>query len=178
MTKHIPNILTTFRLTMIPLFVYFVVFRGDFVAAAIVFAVAGITDVVDGFAARKLGAISNFGKLYDPLVDKLFQISVVICLFVAGILPMWIVIFIIFKEVNMLILSAVLYVKKVVVHSLWFGKAASIVFYAAIGVMLITPERSVILDNTLIGIVVASAVLSGVGYFFENCRRKNNGINY
>jgi len=164
--KHIPNILTTFRLLLIPVFAFFAL-NGNLITAAIIFLIAGVTDIFDGFIARKFNAISDFGKLYDPLVDKLFQISVVICLYIVGILPNWIIYFIVFKEGSMLIVSAILYVKKIVVQSLWYGKAATVIFYAAIGAMLVTENISAVLTSVLLWIVVASAVLSAVGYFFD-----------
>jgi len=168
--KHIPNILTTFRLLLIPVFAYFVVFTypdNNLIASAIVFLVAGVTDIFDGYVARKCNAISNFGKLYDPLVDKLFQISAVICLFIIGILPNWIIYFIVFKEGSMIVLSAIFFFKKIVVYSHWYGKAATVIFYAAIGTMIITESMNPTLTFVLLCIVVASAVLSGIGYFFD-----------
>ena len=172
MAKQIPNILTTFRLFLIPVFAFFAL-NGNFVAAAVVFVVAGTTDVVDGYIARKLNAISDFGKVYDPLVDKLFQISAVVCLFIAGVLPDWIVYFIIFKEGTMLVVSTFLYIRKIVVYSHWYGKAATVIFYAAIGAMLITEDINPTLTFALLCTVVASALLSGFGYLFDFLVKRN-----
>ena len=163
--NNIPNILTTFRFILIPFFVYFTVIEQNLVCAAILFVAAGVTDIVDGFIARKFNMITDFGKLYDPLVDKLFNITAVICLFLIDILPDWIVYFILLKEGCMFIISTILYTKKIVVHSYWYGKAAAIIFYAAIFVMLITQDISAGLTFALLCAVVASAVLSAAGYF-------------
>jgi len=165
--KHIPNILTTFRLFLIPVFAYFVIFAYNLWAAAIVFIIAGATDVADGFIARKCNAISDFGKFYDPLVDKLFQISAVVCLYIARILPNWIIFFIIFKEGSMIIIGMIFYFKKIVINSHWYGKAATVVFYLAILVMLLTQGMNDSLTIVLLCTVVASAILSAFGYFFD-----------
>jgi len=162
--------MTTLRLLLIPLFVYFALYNypyNNLIAAAVVFIVAGATDVMDGYIARKFNAISDFGKLYDPLVDKLFQITAVICLYIIGILDAWIIYFIVFKEGCMLIVGSILYLKKVVVHSHWYGKAATSVFYAAIFVMLITEDINETLTLVLLCTVVASAVLSAIGYIAD-----------
>ncbi len=75
MFKHIPNILTIIRFILIPIILNFI-FQGDYISGIIIFSISGLTDVLDGFIARKFNLISNFGKLMDPLADKLTQISV------------------------------------------------------------------------------------------------------
>lgn len=75
MFKHVPNILTILRFLFIPVILYYI-FIGDYLSAFIFFTISGITDILDGFIARKFNLISNFGKLMDPLADKLTQISV------------------------------------------------------------------------------------------------------
>ena len=78
--KHIPNVLSVIRILLVFVFVY-LVFAGDnLFAAVIVFLVAGATDVVDGFLARKYNWITNLGKLLDPFADKLMQCTVLVCL--------------------------------------------------------------------------------------------------
>ena len=74
MFKHLPNILTIIRFLLIPFILYFV-FAGNYLLAFIFFTISGITDIADGFIARKFNLISNFGKLMDPLADKLTQIA-------------------------------------------------------------------------------------------------------
>ena len=69
MLKHIPNILTILRFIFIPIILYFI-FTGNYILGIIFFTISGITDVLDGFIARKFNLVSNFGKLMDPLADK------------------------------------------------------------------------------------------------------------
>ena len=105
--KHIPNIITCIRLCLIPVFCYFLWNNNDLVAG-IVFIIAALSDVVDGYLARKLNAISNFGKLADPFADKIMQISAIILLFLLGRLKVWIMI-VLFAKDFILMLGGLLY---------------------------------------------------------------------
>ncbi len=78
--KNIPNVLTVFRLFIVPFFAYFLC-EEQFIIAFILFAIAAFTDVLDGYLARKYNAISNFGKICDPLADKALQLSAVVVLY-------------------------------------------------------------------------------------------------
>ena len=137
MLKHIPNILTILRFIFIPIILYFI-FTGNYILGIVFFTVSGITDVLDGFIARKFNLVSNFGKLMDPLADKLTQISVLACLVKVNIIPFWILVIVILKELLMVVGASFLYGKDVVVYSKWYGKLATVLFYLAIVISLIT----------------------------------------
>ena len=139
MLKHIPNILTILRFVLIPVILYFI-FAGNYILAFIFFTLSGITDILDGAIARKFNLISNFGKLMDPLADKLTQISVLATLVFKGIIPFWILLIVILKELIMIIGASFLYGKDVVVYSKWFGKLATVLFYVAIVLSLINKQ--------------------------------------
>ena len=136
MFKHIPNILTIIRFILIPFIVY-AIFTQQFILAFAIFTISGITDVADGFIARKFNLISNFGKLMDPLADKLTQISTLASLALANIIPIWILIIVLIKEFIMIVGASFLYGKDVVVYSKWYGKLATVLFYVAIVLSLI-----------------------------------------
>ena len=95
-----------------------------------------MTDVLDGFIARKFNLVSNFGKLMDPLADKLTQISVLAALVSVKIIPVWILAIVVLKELIMVVGASFLYGKDVVVYSKWYGKLATVLFYLAIVVTL------------------------------------------
>ena len=76
MLKHVPNILTVIRLLLIPFIVFFILTE-HYILAFIFFTISGITDIADGFIARKFNLVSTFGKLMDPLADKLTQIATI-----------------------------------------------------------------------------------------------------
>ena len=99
MFKHVPNILTMCRFVLIP-FIFGSIVNNQYVAAFVFLTLSGITDILDGFIARKFNLITNFGKLIDPLADKATQISTLIALLFAGIIPDWIliVVFLIWKK--------------------------------------------------------------------------------
>ena len=99
---NLPNKLTTFRVILIPFFVFFMLAPNmtginNYTAVAI-FIVASLTDLLDGKIARKYNLVTNFGKFMDPLADKLLVCSAMICLIQTGQLAAWIVVIIIARE--------------------------------------------------------------------------------
>ena len=131
MLKHVPNALTIIRFLLIPVIVISI-FNGDYIIAFIFFTISGITDIADGFIARKFNLISNFGKLMDPLADKLTQIATIASLTLKDIIPIWILAIVLLKELIMIAGASFLYGKDVVVYSKWYGKLATVLFYVAI----------------------------------------------
>ena len=131
MLKHVPNALTIIRFLLIPIIVINI-FNGNYILAFVFFTLSGITDIADGFIARKFNLISNFGKLMDPLADKLTQISTIASLTLIHIIPIWILVIVLLKELIMIAGASFLYGKDVVVYSKWYGKLATVLFYLAI----------------------------------------------
>ncbi|MBQ3414984.1 MAG: CDP-diacylglycerol--glycerol-3-phosphate 3-phosphatidyltransferase [Clostridia bacterium] len=146
MFKQIPNILTIIRFLLIPIILFYI-FTGNYLIAFVIFTISGITDIADGFIARKYNLVSNFGKLMDPLADKLTQISVLFSLTIVKIIPVWIVVIVIIKEIIMVSGASFLYGKDVVVYSRWYGKLATVLFYIAIVFSLL--EKQLSLSGTL-----------------------------
>ena len=132
--SNLPNILTIARVLLVPIFalIYFIPHKSSVIWAMGVFILAGVTDVLDGYIARKYDAVSNFGKLFDPLADKLMQCTALICIFIDKRFPVWILALLLLKEFLMIVGSAVFYKKHYVVHSVWVGKVGSIVLYIAV----------------------------------------------
>lgn len=131
MFKHVPNILTIIRFLLIPFIIYFLAIN-QYIVGVILFIISGITDVVDGAIARKFNFITDFGKLMDPLADKLTQISVLATLMIKELIPVWILAIVIVKEAVMIAGASFLYGRDVVVSSKWFGKLATVLFFIAI----------------------------------------------
>ena len=129
--KHIPNALTILRFILIPFIILFIV-KDKYIEAFIFLTISGLTDVLDGFIARKFNFITNFGKLIDPLADKTTQISILVTLSLKDIIPMWILIIVFIKEFAMISGASFLYGKELVVSSRWYGKLATVLFYLAI----------------------------------------------
>ncbi len=139
MLKYVPNILTVIRILLIPVIVVFI-FTGNYILAFVFFTISGITDIADGFIARKFNLVSNFGKLMDPLADKLTQIATLASLVFTHIIPIWILLIVFLKEFIMICGASFLYGKDVVVYSRWYGKLATVLFYIAIVISLLLKQ--------------------------------------
>lgn len=131
MFKHIPNILTMIRFFLIPIIVGNLI-HGNYIFAFIFLTLSGLTDILDGYIARKFNFITNFGKLIDPLADKATQIAVLAVLALQHIIPVWILIIVLLKEFIMISGASFLYGKEFVVSSKWYGKLSTVLFYVAI----------------------------------------------
>lgn len=131
MAKHIPNALTILRFILIPFIVGYLS-EENYILAFVFLTLSGLTDVLDGFIARKFNFITNFGKLIDPLADKATQVSVLATLTLQHIIPLWILIIVLLKECIMIAGASFLYGKELVVSSRWYGKLSTVLFYIAI----------------------------------------------
>ena len=129
--KHIPNILTIMRFLLIPILIIFAI-ESNYVGVIVVLTISGITDILDGYIARKYNFVSDFGKLIDPLADKATQISILVTLALKNIIPLWIIVIVVLKEFLMVAGASFLYGKELVVSSKWYGKLATVLFYVAI----------------------------------------------
>ncbi|MCD8506432.1 MAG: CDP-alcohol phosphatidyltransferase family protein, partial [Alkalibacterium thalassium] len=122
-----------------------------------------ITDILDGYIARKFNMITKWGKLMDPLADKVMQLTVIFCLTYQGLIPLWVVYVFLTKEVLMVVGSALLYRDKIVVSASWYGKAATVLFYLAI-LAIILLDTTEVQSTFLIGVAVGSGVFAFVRY--------------
>ena len=127
----IPNVLTIIRMLLIPVFVI-LFFRGHKIAALCVFCAASLTDMLDGYLARKLNQITDFGKLFDPLADKLMVLTAMVCQGIDGVFPWTAIIIVAAKELMMVLGGVFMLSKNVVVYSNYFGKAAQVSFIASL----------------------------------------------
>ena len=146
MFKHLPNILTIIRFLLIPLIIFFAL-QDNYLATIIVLTISGITDILDGYIARKFNFITDFGKLMDPLADKATQLALLTVLTIQNIIPIWIIIIVVIKEFLMISGASFLYGKDLVVSSKWYGKLSTVLFYIAIVFSLLIPYW----NNVLIG---------------------------
>ncbi len=137
MFKHVPNILTIIRFLLIPIIIIFAI-QDNYIDTIIVLTISGLTDILDGFIARKFNFISDFGKLMDPLADKATQVALLVTLTIQKIIPIWIILVVIVKEFLMISGASFLYGKELVVSSKWYGKLTTVLFYIAIVCSLFT----------------------------------------
>lgn len=172
----IPNILTTLRLVIIPIFAYTMLKTDNMFLAFVLFIASGITDVVDGYIARRFNMTTDIGKIYDPFVDKLMQLTALFCLTVKGVVPIWIIVIVAVKETAMIITGSVLYIKKIVVHSNWYGKAATALFYVVITLLIVFEHISSGVKAALVLFLAVAAVLTAIGYLIKVVGYKSGEI--
>lgn len=130
----IPNVVSFVRLAAVPVFWWLLLGEDNVAAATILFAVVATTDWVDGYLARRLGQVSKLGKALDPVADRLMIASAVIAGLIAGIVPQWIGILLIAREVYMAIVTVFLVVRGAgTLEVRWLGKVATLLVYTAIG---------------------------------------------
>lgn len=122
---NIPNLISFLRLALVPVFLWLLLIE-QFPTAIAVLAVAGVTDFLDGFLARKLNQVTRLGKILDPVADRLYIFSTLLALSVTGHVPWWLAALVILRDVLMLasmpILASIGY-GALPVH--YLGKAAT-----------------------------------------------------
>jgi cardiolipin synthase len=122
---NVPNLLSILRIALVPVFLWFLLDE-FFLAAIFVLAIAGLTDFLDGYLARRLNQITKLGKMLDPVADRLYIFATLLALSVTGYVPWWLAALVILRDVLMLIslpvLASVGY-KSLPVH--YLGKAST-----------------------------------------------------
>ncbi|MGM0396259.1 MAG: CDP-diacylglycerol--glycerol-3-phosphate 3-phosphatidyltransferase [Bacillota bacterium] len=132
----IPNLITVFRIILIP--VYLIVFFSDMdnkvFVLGMIFMIAGISDVLDGYIARRFNLVSKFGSALDPFADKMMSFTVLVTFTLIGLIPVWILVPMIIKELVMIAGGILLYLKhgKAVIPANKYGKIATFSLYAAV----------------------------------------------
>jgi CDP-diacylglycerol--glycerol-3-phosphate 3-phosphatidyltransferase len=133
---NLPNKLTLLRIILIPVFII-VLMTGYYYISAVIFIVASATDALDGHIARKYNLITNFGKIMDPLADKLLVVSALICLVELGDVAGWMVIVILAREFTVTGLRAVAAAQGIVIAAGWSGKIKTVLQMIAVPALLL-----------------------------------------
>ena len=128
---NVPNVLTMIRLALIPVFVVLHAI-GHAKLALLVFCIASATDWLDGHIARKHNLITDFGKLMDPLADKLMVCTALIMQGISGVFPIPAILIVVIKECVMIYGSTYMLLKGIVVYSNIWGKLAQFSFILAL----------------------------------------------
>ena len=165
----VPNILSVIRLCLIPVIIWEYIFLENYFLAAITVVISGITDVVDGFIARKFNMVSHVGRILDPAADKLTQIAVIACLcvrFNMMIVPLSILVV---KELtNGIIALKMLKATGETINSEWHGKLATVFLYLMITAHLFWIDIPEVVSNTMIGVSIGLMLISFVLYLSRN----------
>jgi CDP-diacylglycerol--glycerol-3-phosphate 3-phosphatidyltransferase len=169
---NLPNVLTVLRIMLVPVLV--VALLGDTpsgdVLAAVVFALASLTDFVDGYIARLRGSVTTFGKLMDPLADKLLIVGALLSLVALHRLEGWVAMVIIARELAVTMLRVGATQAGVVMAASRLGKLKTCLQIAAI-LAVIAARGSPLWVSLLLYLAVLTTVLSGLDYFFGMRRR-------
>jgi CDP-diacylglycerol--glycerol-3-phosphate 3-phosphatidyltransferase len=168
---NLANRITVARILLVPVFLYFVLENipyGTYIAAGI-FIVAASTDGLDGYLARKRNEVTNLGKLLDPLADKLLITAALVSLVESGVLPAWVAIIIISRELAVTGLRALVAAEGVVIHASPVAKLKTIAqIVAIVGLLIDNYPFSLIgfpFTNIAIWVAIGLTIWSGIEYF-------------
>jgi len=169
---NLPNFLTLVRIMLVPVVVAALLERtpdGDLLAAG-VFAIASVTDLLDGYLARSRDRVTSFGKLMDPVADKLLVVAALLALVSLHRLEPWVAMVIIAREFAVTVTRLAVLQTGVVMAANRWGKAKTVMQVATVFLLIAVTGRPVWLD-VLVDLTVVVTVLSGVDYFFGLRRR-------
>ncbi len=165
---NVPNVLTVIRILLVPVLVVALLENtsGGDLLAAIVFVIASLTDAIDGYLARSRNWVTTFGKLMDPIADKLLIIAAIVALVSLGRLQAWVAMVIIAREFAVTVLRVAAGTQQGVVipASVW-GKLKTVTQVAMVLALIAVHGRPLWLDLLVYATVVIT-VLSGADYFF------------
>lgn len=162
---NIPNLLTLIRILLIPVFWhYFISFPQDVLSRFCIFAVASITDVLDGYIARKFNMVTDFGKLFDPLADKLMVTSVLISQYISGVFPLLPILIMFSKDILLILGSTLLLKKKFVASANILGKISTASFIISLSLSFFNTHFNYRYDLILLWVSVALSIIAFIGY--------------
>jgi len=166
---NVPNVLTVVRILLVPVLVVALLAKtgdGDLLAA-IVFAVASVTDAIDGYLARSQGWVTTFGKLMDPIADKLLIVAALVALVSLSRLAAWVAMVIIAREFAVTVLRVAVGAQQGIVMAAGpLGKLKTACQVAMVMALIIAGRPVPDGVNALVYVTVAVTVLSGADYFF------------
>lgn len=178
---NIPNILSVLRVLLVPLFIYLYIKAnetGEYLRAAGILALSGITDMLDGSIARKYNMITDAGKVLDPFADKLTQGAVCICLAIKHPTLAPILIILILKEIIIFIGGVFIYKKEdFVVSPNIFGKIYTAVFFVLMTVIVAFPHTESVLRYLLWALLICN-IATLIKYIcdFNDIRKKSRKL--
>ena len=168
MIWNLPNIITVIRLLVAFLFVpiYFYEYNMGLhhYLSLFLYVFASVTDVIDGYIARKYKLITEFGKIFDPIADKLLQFLVVVCIAFHDKFYIFLAIFIFAKEICMAIGTYKLYKDKIVISANLYGKIASVLYFLMFFVIIGFKEG---IDNKFELVLQIVFILASTAAFFN-----------
>jgi CDP-diacylglycerol---glycerol-3-phosphate 3-phosphatidyltransferase len=173
---NVPNVLTVIRILLVPVLVVALLEKtsGGDLLAAVVFAVASVTDAIDGYLARSRGSVTTFGKLMDPIADKLLIIAALVALVSLDRLAAWVAMVIIAREFAVTVLRVAAGTQQgVVISASMFGKLKTAFQVVMVMVLIaVHHHHQAAWESLLVYATVAVTVASGADYFYWASRRR------
>lgn len=166
----VPNILTALRLAAVPLLAWLIWQWPTYQTAGfITFLLIWLTDLLDGWIARTFDCVTEFGKLFDPVVDKIFQVTTAVMMFLIGRIPIWVPIFMIIRETVMIVGGwYLLHKRDTVVYSDIYGKAATFFYVLAFGALFWVPDDPRWFRDLIFIIPASLSVAATINYAHKN----------
>lgn len=168
---NLPNKLTIGRIIAVPVFIV-ALMTGYYYVAAIIFILASFTDFLDGYIARKHNLVTNFGKIMDPLADKILVISALVCLVDLGQVAGWMVIVILAREFTVTGLRTVAAAQGIVIAAGMTGKIKTVLQMIAVPLLILQNWPFSYLGFPMADIMlwasVVMTIVSGVEYVYKN----------
>ena len=165
---NIANKVTMARIALIPVFlvVLYIGFPNNNYIAMGIFILAGLTDIADGYIARKRGEVTDFGKFIDPLADKVLVVSAMLWYIERGMMPAWAALIVIIREFMVQALRLIAVTNGRVIAAEVSGKIKTIVTMICLSVMFLHLEQWMI--SICIIAIIVTTVFSGIEYFVRN----------
>ena len=164
---NLPNKLTMIRMVMVPVCMALIILGFNF-TAAVVFALASLTDFFDGYLARKHNLVSSFGKIMDPLADKLLTFGALICFVAKAPSFVWPAIIIIAREFFVTSMRVVAVDKGKVIAASWWGKVKTNVQMFSLIFAIACSDIFPTATSVVIWISAIFTIASWIAYIFEN----------
>lgn len=176
---NLPNRITVCRMFIAPIFLvmYFIGLKHGMLISALIFAIGSITDFLDGRLARKNNIVTNFGKLLDPIADKMLVTAGLLALLKDGLCSIWIVMLILTREFAVTSVRMIASAQGVVIPANIGGKIKTAMqMISFIAIMLMGELKFAfgvevplaLISNILLGLTAAVAVISGLVYLFDS----------
>lgn len=166
---NLPNLITLSRILMIPFFVNFLVYKYYGYAFAI-FLLAGLSDGLDGFIARSSKQKTKLGTFLDPMADKLLLVTSFLTLTIMSLIPVWVTIIIISRDIIIIIgaLMLILFQDELNVSPSFTGKATTLfqILYIGLLLLFIVIGKSVNTLNPIMWIMIGFTIVSGAQYIY------------
>lgn len=177
---YIPNLITLLRIVFVP-FIVILLFDQRYVEAFCLFVVAGITDGLDGYIAKRYDCVTSLGTMLDPIADKCLILSSFVMLAYQEILPFWLTVIVVFRDFVIVIgvLFVSLLIGKVDLKPLWISKLNTVLQISLIVVSLFKLaffQSMLNLDwSFLYYLVAGTSILSGLAYIWQGLKLTTRG---